>query len=169
MAAAGCNSPYGAKYHRLIREWLDQNGLDDIDSHERRGAVIMAENEIDITVWRQGLSEVARLRANHPNTIVMHWRKRTVPQRSGPKPKPHMVIRLGRRGSELNRPMGDTIKRCATALGASGKVPRGADCYAIAVVAIEALTEDDIIALLKPKKRSSAQSIEEASGPHVYA
>jgi hypothetical protein len=159
MTEAGSNTPHGLKYNRLTREWLGETGLDEIDSHQRTSAVKMVENEIEIRVWRDGLPEASRLRANHPTVIVGYWRKGIMPQKTGPKPKPSNFFGHGRRGTELNRPGQDTIRRIANAMRSSGK----ADYYGLATVAIEALTEDDIIALLKPKKRASAQSIKAES------
>jgi hypothetical protein len=87
MREAKANSPFGKPYQAAINRLLDSNGLQDIDSHERRGAIIMVEHRAEIERWRNGLDEVARRRANHPNTIVAHWRRRSSPQRSGPKTK----------------------------------------------------------------------------------
>ena len=86
MSKAGCNKPYGPAYQRRMRVWLDDNGLAEIDSHERVNAIHCVEHQVEIEAWRDSLTEVQRRRANHPNTIIAHWRRRTVPQKTGPKP-----------------------------------------------------------------------------------
>jgi hypothetical protein len=48
----------------------------------------MVEHRAEIERWRNGLDEVARRRCNHSNAVVAHWRRRSSPQRSGPKAKP---------------------------------------------------------------------------------
>lgn len=85
MKRANCNSPYGPGYQRFIREWLEQHGLQEIDSHERRGAIVCVENFAEIEAWRSKLSAVEQRRCNHPNSILAHWRRNTRPVRSGPK------------------------------------------------------------------------------------
>jgi hypothetical protein len=54
MARAKCNSPYGPAYQKHMRAWLESNGLADIDTHERTGAIYMAEHQAEIERWREG-------------------------------------------------------------------------------------------------------------------
>jgi hypothetical protein len=69
------------------RRWLDDNGLGDLDSHERTNAIQMVEREVEITAFRAGLSPSARALCNHPNTVINHLRAGTAPTKQGPKPK----------------------------------------------------------------------------------
>src|SRR6267378_1897465 len=75
MKRANCNKPYGPSYHRFIREWLEENGLQEIDSHERRGSIVCVENLAEIEAWRSKLSDVEQRRCNHPNSVLAHWRR----------------------------------------------------------------------------------------------
>jgi hypothetical protein len=84
MKRAKCNSPYGPAYQGFVRAWLEENGLQGIDSHERRGAIVIVENP-EIQAWRSKLSDVEQRRCNHPNSVLAHFRRQTRPVRSGPK------------------------------------------------------------------------------------
>jgi hypothetical protein len=163
MAKGKCNSPYGPGYQRHMREWLSATGLSDLDSHERVGAIFMAEHERDISAWHAGLSEVARRNCNHPNSVLQHFRKGSIPRKNGPKAKPkrhkHIVEPDLRRdapkvqhGPRLTRPGQDLIRRIAAAMRASGKQ----DWLALAVIAVETLTLDDLRDLMPAKTAPSA-------------
>jgi hypothetical protein len=84
--------------------WLDSNGFADIDTHERTGAVYIVEHQAEIEAWQ-------RRRANHPNMILMHYRRGSSPQRSGPRPK----TRLQPHGRPVQFPQ-DVLKRAALAI-----------------------------------------------------
>jgi hypothetical protein len=164
MTAAKVNTPYGPGFQKHMRRWLHENGLSDIDTHERTNAIHMVEHEADIETWRNGLGEVARRRANHPNTVIAHWRNGSSPQRQGPKQKPHVAEQDLRRdaqragyagGPRPQRPEGDLIRRVATAMRSSGKQ----DWLQLATIAIEALTVEDLRDLM-PKAKAAQFEME---------
>ena len=147
MAAAGIEVPYGPRYHAQIKRWLEQNGLSDLDSHERLGAIFCVENQAKIEKWRAGLPEVARLRANHPNTILKHFRFGTVPQRQGPKTATC---------ARIDRPSQDMLRRVAAKLRENWTN----DVYRLAAIAIAAVASDPdrdaLFRLPAPKARPHA-------------
>lgn len=151
MAKAGVNSPYGPAYQKLIRGWLDDNGLADIDSHERLGAIHCVEHQTEIEAWRNGLSDVQRRRANHPNTIMAHWRRGTAPKKSGPKP----AFKRHRRAHD--RPVfwgQEHVRRAADAMRGSGS----RDLFRLARLALESAirNEADLWSLLDERKPTPA-------------
>ena len=142
MAAAGIEVPYGPRYHAQIKRWLAENGLSDLDSHERLGAIFCAENQAKIEKWRAGLPEVARLRANHPNTILKHFRMGTVPQRQGPKTT----------CARIDRPSQDMLRRVAAKMRENWTN----DVYRLAAIAIQAVASDpdrDALFRLPPPRK----------------
>ncbi|WP_354220368.1 hypothetical protein [Bradyrhizobium sp. F1.4.3] len=145
IAKAGVNTPYGPAYQKLMRVWLDENGLADVDSQERRGAIHCVEHQAEIDSWRDGLTDVQRRRANHPNTIVKHWRRLTAPQKQGPKrstfkPHPRAYARPVHWGQEAIRRASHAIREC-----------RSVDCMVLARAALEAAiqSEADLFQLLE--------------------
>jgi hypothetical protein len=66
MKQANCNKPYGRGYQRFMRQWLDENGLQEIDSHERRGSIVCVENLAETEAWRSKLSDVGIRRCRTP-------------------------------------------------------------------------------------------------------
>jgi hypothetical protein len=73
-------------------------------------------------------------------------------------------------GPRLGRPTQDLIRRVALAMGKSGRAAPGSDLFTLAVVAIGALTVDDLHMLLPPaKNRATAQTIGQDHGQHVHA
>lgn len=154
MAKAGVNKPYGPAYQRLTRAFLERHGLADIDSHERVGAIHCVEHQAEIEAWRAGLTDVQRRRANHPNTIMAHWRRHTVPQKPGPKASDGLVSRtIGRvvarhpraHDRMIHWPQ-DHLRRAADAIRKS----RSTDCIVLARAALEAAiqSEADLYAVL---------------------
>lgn len=151
MAKAGCNRPYGPAYQRLMKARLEEIELEEIDSHERVGAIYLVEHQAEIERWRAGLTDMQRRRANHPNTILAHMRRGSVPRKSGPKPS------LKPRPRAYARPIfwpQEFIRRSAAAIRES----RSTDCFALARAALEAAirSEADLFALLdeaKPQPR----------------
>ncbi len=147
MAKAGVNKPYGPAYQKLMRTWLDEHGLADIDSHERVGAIHCVEHQAEIETWRANLTGVERRRANHPNTIVKHWRSLTAPERPGPKrSSPGSSTRHADK-----RPVHwgqDHLRRAASAI----RECRSTDCFVLARAAMEAAirSEAELFQLLSP-------------------
>lgn len=145
MADAGVNKPYGPAYQRQMRAWLDENGLAEIDSQERRGAIHCVERQAEIDAWRSGLTDVERRRANHPNTIVKHMGRMTAPQRPGPK---RSLIKApkhaDRRAVHWPQPF---IRRAALAIAEA----RSNDTVRLAVAALTAAiqSEADLFQLLE--------------------
>jgi hypothetical protein len=162
MAETGSNSCYGPRYQKHHRRWLDGNGFSDLDIQERRGAIFMAEHKAEIMPWHEALPDVARRNCNHPNTVLAHWRAGTIPQKSGPKPRQNLRVSdpemrvdamnrqkpIGQQYS-LTRPSQDLIRRIADRMRLSGK----RDWLALAVVAVEALTVEDLRDLLPARAR----------------
>jgi len=103
MRRANCNSPYGPAYQRFMKEWIEENGLQDIDNHERYASIVMVENLAEIEAWRSKLSDVEIRRCNHPNSVLRHWRKNTRPTRSGPKT--HKAAHASRNGPKPSQDM----------------------------------------------------------------
>lgn len=163
MKRANCNSPYGPGYQRYIREWLEANGLQDIDSHERRGAIVIVETLVEIEAWRSKLSAVEQRRCNHPNSVLAHFRRNSRPTRSGPKtqtdrPKSGNFV-AGRylRPIKFDQQM---IKRAGDAMRQSWSN----DCYRLAAIALSAAirNEIDLLELLPsppPPKPPSATAV----------
>ena len=154
LRQAGTNGPYGPSYMRHTREWLIAAGLSDVETQERRGAIFMAEHEAELVRWRSSLSPDEVRHCNHPSTVVKHFRAGTRPQPRGPKRQQHHVVEhrrtdatTGQYGPRPTRPDGDLIRRVATALRTCGK----ADWFALAIVAIEALTVEDLRNLMPAK------------------
>ncbi|WP_315806573.1 MULTISPECIES: hypothetical protein [unclassified Bradyrhizobium] len=86
MARAKCNSPFGSSYQRHhMRDWLRENSMSDLDHHERYGAIMVVEHLGEIEAYRATLSEAERMRCNHVNTVLKHWRAGSAPQPQGPK------------------------------------------------------------------------------------
>lgn len=175
MAKAGVNSPYGPAYQKLMRGWLDANGLTEVDSHERTNAIKCVEHQVEIEKWRAGLSDVERRRCNHPNSVIAHWRRKTRPRRPGPKRsaiKPHPRAEF--RPIFWNQ---DFIRRAADAM----REANSADLFRLARAALEAAirNEADLFALLdeaKPqaaatpaKKSASRQRIAPDDSPAVVS
>jgi len=162
MKQANCNSPYGPAYHRFIREWLLANDLQEIDSHERRGSIVMVENLVEIEGWRATLSAVEIRRCNHPNSVLAHWRRKTRPMRSGPKTYVHTAkatnVRRNGRPIKFDQQM---IKRAGAAMRQSWSN----DVYSLATIALQAAIRDerDILELLpdppKPAPRQSGAPV----------
>ncbi|MES5485942.1 hypothetical protein QMZ05_24580 [Bradyrhizobium sp. INPA03-11B] len=160
MAKAGVNSPYGPAYQKLMRSWLDENGLAGTDSHERVGAIHCVEHQAEIESWRTGLTDVQRRRANHPNTILAHWRRGTVPRKSGPRRAP-VRAKIGRPQGN-GKPVffdGDMIRRGAAAMRES----RSADWFVLTRACLSAAirSTDDLSFLETSATRRSAPAATE--------
>jgi hypothetical protein len=113
LAKAGVNSLYHPAYRRQVRMWLVDNGFDDLDSHERANSVHLVEHQAEIEAWRAGLSDAERRRCNHPNSVWGLWRKRSAPQRSGPKKPSELQARVNQLQQELaaERARADRLER----------------------------------------------------------
>jgi hypothetical protein len=166
LKEAGTNRPYGPVYMKSMASWLATHGMNDIDVQERRGAIFLAENETEITRWRNSLSAAEARHCNHPSTIKKHYEAGTRPQPRGPK-KGHVVYKAATaaRYDPAHRPSQDMIRRCALAMKISGRQ----DYFSLATICIEALTREDLRALLGEKERADAPSFEVSHGLDVYA
>jgi hypothetical protein len=65
MQEAKVNRPFSPKYQVAINRLLESHGLMDIDSHERRAAILCVENRTEIERWRSTLSDSERRRCCH--------------------------------------------------------------------------------------------------------
>jgi hypothetical protein len=166
LKLAGSNSIQSPIYRTHWRRWLDLNGFGAMDGRERLDTMDIAERKVEVIRWRDGLDEVGRRNANHPHVIITHMRAGTQPAARGPKPgkKPNHVVQpdLRREGQRLDcygprpqRPCGDLIRRVGSALGQSRFAAPGSDLYGLASVAIEALTVEDLRALMPVKLKMS--------------
>src|SRR4029077_2853261 len=107
------------------------------------------EHEVEIESWRAGLSEVQRLRWNHPNSIWMHWR-RSIAEPALPK---RQGVRGASGGGNGGRPIffsQDMIRRAGLAI----KENFSGDIFALARRALEAAfrSSDDIEELLADRR-----------------
>ncbi|WP_316234230.1 hypothetical protein [Bradyrhizobium sp. SZCCHNR1098] len=171
MARARVNAPFGSSYQKHMRDWLREAGMADLDNHERYNAVLMVEHLGEIEAYRATLSEAERMRCNHPNTVLVHWRRGSAPTaKPGPKPIRHVVEHKDRnaraqRDEHVERPGESMIRRVALAMKVSGRQ----DYFSLAAIAIETLTRADLMELLGEKDRAPAQSLEQTYGQHVLA
>jgi hypothetical protein len=154
MKQANCNKPYGPSYQRFMRLWLEENDLQEIDSHERRGSIVCVENLVEIEAWRSTLSDVEIRRCNHPNSVLAHWRRNTRPVRSGPKTRPDRPPNPGPHVGQHGRPIfwpQDSLRRAHQAMLDC----RSNDLLKLARVALEAAvrSEADLFALLDAHPR----------------
>ena len=159
MALVKVNVPNGPPYQRAMRRWLDDNGFGALDPHERANCIWIFEHETEVRAWRAGLSEVARRLANHPNTVRNHMRAGSVPTKSGPKQRQQHVVQhrrtdavTGQYGPRPTRPCQDLIRKVADAMRLSGK----RDWYALATIAVEVLSLQDLRDLMPAKLAPSA-------------
>jgi hypothetical protein len=74
LQSSGTNRPVGSRYNAAMGSWLRENDLDGISAQERYRALLVLENLVSITAWRETLDEAHRRRLNHPNAIWAHWR-----------------------------------------------------------------------------------------------
>jgi hypothetical protein len=75
MAEARKDEPEGGAYARLFNGWLERNGFDDLDQGARQRALAVLRNRASIEEWRSTLEPVARLRVNHPQSVLRGWKK----------------------------------------------------------------------------------------------
>jgi hypothetical protein len=162
MAEAKRNSPFGPKYQAAINRLLTLHDMQDIDSHERRGAIVMVENRAELEKWRATLTPIEQRRCNHPNSVLALWKKNGRPHAPGPKRnivKPS-VPHLGR---AVGQPSSDDIRRIATAL----REARSNDFFVLAKAAWYAMMTEAAPAAPAPA-RGPAQSMETTNG-HAHA
>jgi hypothetical protein len=81
MLETKANRPMGWRYNAAFGAALKANGLDGINGQDRYRLLICLEHEIEIESWRATLTDVQRLRWNHPNSIWMHFTKAFAPGR----------------------------------------------------------------------------------------
>jgi hypothetical protein len=161
MLTAKANSPFGVPYVKAIGAWLRENGLDGINGQDRYKIIQCLEHEHDIEAWRATLTEVQRLRWNHPNSIWMHFSRDFAP---GPQVEPRKSKaaatrpapkrqQIAERVTEVARRHGkpifwpqDFMRRAHEAMLAS----RSTDLLTLARLALQAAirSEDDLLALL---------------------
>ena len=177
MKRAKVNSPYGPTYQAYVREWLEQHGLQGIDSHERRGAIVIVENP-EIQAWRSKLSDVEQRRCNHPNSVLSHFRRKSRPVRSGPKTRADRatlhqdvaqhVTDAARQGKPIYWSQA-CMRRAHQAMLDS----RSSDLLTLARVALQAAirSEADLLALLddRPKPAFLAKGSKATSTELVHA
>ena len=83
MQEASTNRPFGLRYSRLMKKWLTQNGLNDINDQERYRVILCLENLSAIEKWRNDLPWAQRVRLNNPKAVWGRWKKST----TQPKPE----------------------------------------------------------------------------------
>jgi hypothetical protein len=177
MAEAKRNTPFGTRYQTAINKLLTLHDMQDIDSHERRGAIVMQENRAEIEKWRATLTDVEQRRCNHPNSVLRLWKTQGRPLRSGPKKGSHIV--RPKHPTEANPPApdcglqacgrpvhhpGEAIKRAARALRENW---RNTDTFVVARLVLEAAyrTDHDFAAAWPTSKMPPAKDAGQAAEP----
>jgi len=87
MVEARKDKPEGGAYARLFKDWLERNGFNDMDQGARQRALAVLRNRASIEEWRATLEPVARLRVNHPQSVLRGWKK-WLAQQQQPSPEP---------------------------------------------------------------------------------
>lgn len=75
MRLGGCNSPFGSRYNALMRQWLQERGLQEIAGQERHKALAVLDELPAILEWRETLTDEQRRRLNHPSAILGHFKR----------------------------------------------------------------------------------------------
>jgi hypothetical protein len=57
LRIAGTSRPFGKRYTRAMRQWLDENGVGGLTEPERHSCTRLIENSPAIEQWRAGLDE----------------------------------------------------------------------------------------------------------------
>jgi len=160
MKEAKTNRPYGPKYYRAMRHWIDANGFSDMAQTERYSCHRLLENLTAITAWRDGLDEHRRLKNNHPHGVFWSWRRSlglAPPLRKLPSAK---KTNGKANHAGYHRPLQfdqDMIKRAGDAM----RQAWSNDVYKLATIALQAAIRDerDILELL-PDPPAPKRSIE---------
>jgi hypothetical protein len=159
LKLAGSNSLQTPTYRAHWRRWLDDNGFGDMDGHERLNAMYIAEHKAEVSRWRDGLGEVSRRHANHPNVIVAHMKAGTQPAARGPKTGSKQQHRADvRRGDDCRYarqsgprpelPAQDKIRFVAAAMRQGWT----SDVFRLATIAIEAADRYDAGLMPAPRE-----------------
>jgi hypothetical protein len=154
---ANTNKPYGRTYQRAMVEWLRETNLDEIAKAERSWVMAVVDNLDSIQTWRATLDDAARRRFNHPQAVLLHWRKSI-----GAQPRKRHVAK----GSTAPRPPQhspavfwpqDMIKRAAMAMAERWSN----DVVMLARISLEAAirNQDDLADLLQAPGRTSAKEL----------
>jgi hypothetical protein len=148
LKAADTDKPYGKVYTRLMAASLRENGFDDVGQQVRWRLLQVLENMEPIERWRAGLSDSERHRCNHPDSIMMNWRRAA--EAPAPPGKRLQIARAARTKGSGGRAIhwgGDHIRRAATALR---DARASTDYFLIARLVLQAAirTEDDLFELL---------------------
>jgi hypothetical protein len=88
MRAAKTYSPRGKSYSYAFGQWLEQNGFDNIDGHDRADLFSMMDHLPSIMAWRDILTSTERLRLNHPSTVLRKWKAARQPPADDAKKRP---------------------------------------------------------------------------------
>lgn len=86
MSSTGAKSPHGKKYTSVFGAWMRANGFGDVSQQVRNSLMRCIEDLDAIEQWRAGLDEEQRRRYNHPDSVLMNFRRRAEPAR-GPTPR----------------------------------------------------------------------------------
>jgi hypothetical protein len=74
MAAAETEQPIGSRYNFEFGSWLARHHFDNIDKGDRSRLIEVIDNLPAIEAWRATLTQTARLRLNHPSSILRKWK-----------------------------------------------------------------------------------------------
>jgi hypothetical protein len=74
MAAAETEQPIGSRYNSEFGSWLAHHHFDNIDKGDRSRLIEVIDNLSAIQAWRATLTQTARLRLNHPSSILRKWK-----------------------------------------------------------------------------------------------
>jgi hypothetical protein len=76
MATAETEQPIGSRYNSEFGSWLAHHHFDNIDKGDRIRLIEVIDNLPAIEAWLATLTQTARLRLNHPSSILRKWKGR---------------------------------------------------------------------------------------------
>jgi ClpX C4-type zinc finger protein len=126
MADADTNRPIGSRYNAAFGEWLTHHRFDDIDKGDRSRLFDVMDNLPAIEGWRATLTQTARLRLNHPNSVLRKWKAATV-VKPPKEPKPTLrdsVANLSEENAAKDQRIAELEARVQEAEAARDVTPR---------------------------------------------
>jgi hypothetical protein len=87
LRAAETDKPCGPKYRKAIGAWLRCYGFDRIDEGDRSRLIFCFDNLVAINAWRAKLPVEKQKAFNHPQTVLMHWKRSLRPAQSNEQGK----------------------------------------------------------------------------------
>jgi hypothetical protein len=77
MELVGTNRPIGAAYNKAFSEILrrEKLGTEELPSATRNQLFDIIDHRGEIESWRSTLEPFERIKLNHPDTVLRHWKK----------------------------------------------------------------------------------------------